>query len=69
MSNLFVRRVKAFNVDISNHPVEWKVLLSKLTFLFLSASYKDAVFLSPHKFVGGPGTPGMILPHMLLAVS
>ena len=20
--------------------------------------YKDAVFLSPHKFVGGPGTPG-----------
>ena len=20
--------------------------------------YKDTVFLSPHKFVGGPGTPG-----------
>lgn len=24
-------------------------------------SYKDAVFLSPHKFVGGPGTPGILL--------
>ena len=22
-------------------------------------SYKDAVFISTHKFVGGPGTPGM----------
>jgi len=21
----------------------------------------DAVFLSPHKFVGGPGTPGILL--------
>ena len=24
-------------------------------------SYKDAVFLSPHKFIGGPGTPGVLL--------
>ena len=24
-------------------------------------SYKDAVFLSPHKFVGGPGTPGLLV--------
>ncbi|KAL5006439.1 hypothetical protein ScPMuIL_015245 [Solemya velum] len=24
-------------------------------------SYKDAVFLSPHKFVGGPGTPGLLI--------
>jgi selenocysteine lyase/cysteine desulfurase len=23
--------------------------------------FKDAVFLSPHKFVGGPGTPGVLL--------
>ncbi|XP_020895282.2 uncharacterized protein LOC110234254 [Exaiptasia diaphana] len=23
--------------------------------------YKDAVFLSPHKFVGGPGTPGLFI--------
>ncbi|XP_068761466.1 probable cysteine desulfurase isoform X1 [Montipora capricornis] len=23
--------------------------------------YKDAVFLSPHKFVGGPGTPGLLI--------
>lgn len=22
-------------------------------------AYKDALFLSPHKFVGGPDTPGM----------
>ncbi len=26
-----------------------------------SLDYKDAVFLSPHKFVGGPGTPGILL--------
>jgi selenocysteine lyase/cysteine desulfurase len=26
-----------------------------------SADYKDAVFLSPHKFVGGPGTPGVLV--------
>ncbi len=25
------------------------------------ASYKDAVFLSPHKFIGGPGTPGVLV--------
>jgi selenocysteine lyase/cysteine desulfurase len=24
-------------------------------------SYMDAVFLSPHKFVGGPGTPGVLI--------
>lgn len=23
--------------------------------------YKDAIFLSPHKFVGGPGTPGILV--------
>jgi selenocysteine lyase/cysteine desulfurase len=23
--------------------------------------YKDAVFISPHKFVGGPGTPGLLV--------
>jgi len=23
--------------------------------------YKDAIFLSPHKFIGGPGTPGVLL--------
>lgn len=24
-------------------------------------SYKDAVFISPHKFIGGPGTPGVLV--------
>lgn len=24
-------------------------------------AYKDAVFISPHKFVGGPGTPGVLV--------
>lgn len=24
-------------------------------------AYKDAVFISPHKFVGGPGTPGLLV--------
>jgi selenocysteine lyase/cysteine desulfurase len=25
------------------------------------ASYKDAIFLSPHKFIGGPSTPGVLI--------
>ncbi|MGI8695000.1 MAG: aminotransferase class V-fold PLP-dependent enzyme [Geodermatophilaceae bacterium] len=25
------------------------------------ASHKDAIFLSPHKFIGGPGTPGVLV--------
>ncbi len=25
------------------------------------ADYKDAVFISPHKFIGGPGTPGVLV--------
>ena len=24
------------------------------------AAYKDGVFISPHKFIGGPGTPGVL---------
>ncbi len=24
-------------------------------------TYKDAIFLSPHKFIGGPGTPGILV--------
>ena len=24
-------------------------------------AYKDAVFISPHKFIGGPGTPGVLV--------
>ncbi|MCW8916754.1 MAG: aminotransferase class V-fold PLP-dependent enzyme [Magnetovibrio sp.] len=27
----------------------------------VSAGQKDAVFISPHKFVGGPGTPGVLV--------
>lgn len=26
--------------------------------------YKDAIFLSPHKFVGGTGTPGKLMLHI-----
>jgi selenocysteine lyase/cysteine desulfurase len=26
-----------------------------------SSAYKDAVFLSPHKMIGGPGTPGVLV--------
>ncbi len=32
-------------------------------------SYKDAVFLSPHKFIGGPGTPGVLLVRRELATN
>ena len=24
-------------------------------------AYKDAIFISPHKFIGGPGTPGLLV--------
>ena len=30
-------------------------------YLPISMTGKDAVFLSPHKFVGGPGTPGVLV--------
>jgi len=32
-------------------------------------AYKDAVFLSPHKFIGGPGTPGVVALKTRLATS
>jgi selenocysteine lyase/cysteine desulfurase len=32
-------------------------------------AYKDAVFLSPHKFVGGPGTPGILVVRRELATN
>ncbi|HNC94675.1 MAG TPA: aminotransferase class V-fold PLP-dependent enzyme [Myxococcota bacterium] len=28
---------------------------------FGELAYKDAIFLSPHKFIGGPGTPGVLV--------
>jgi selenocysteine lyase/cysteine desulfurase len=31
------------------------------------ASYKDALFISPHKFIGGPGTPGVLVMRRELA--
>ena len=27
----------------------------------LGLTYKDAIFISPHKFIGGPGTPGVLV--------
>jgi selenocysteine lyase/cysteine desulfurase len=27
----------------------------------IALDYKDAVFISPHKFIGGPGTPGVLV--------
>ena len=30
-------------------------------YLAIDASDKDAIFLSPHKFLGGPGTPGVLV--------
>ena len=29
--------------------------------LDIPLAHKDAVFLSPHKFIGGPGTPGVLI--------
>ena len=31
-----------------------------------SLAWKDAVFISPHKFVGGPGTPGVLIAKRVL---
>ncbi len=36
-------------VDVDMHPAGYDL------------AYKDAVFLSPHKFIGGPGTPGVLV--------
>lgn len=33
------------------------------------ASYMDAIFLSPHKFIGGPGTPGVLVVRRALLVN
>ncbi len=27
----------------------------------MEGAYKDAIFVSPHKFIGGPGTPGLLI--------
>lgn len=27
----------------------------------MEGAYKDAIFISPHKFIGGPGTPGVLV--------
>lgn len=32
-------------------------------------AYKDAIFLSPHKFIGGPGTPGVLVAKRKLFVN
>ena len=32
-------------------------------------AYKDAIFLSPHKFIGGPGTPGVLVVRKELLVN
>jgi selenocysteine lyase/cysteine desulfurase len=32
-------------------------------------AYKDAIFLSPHKFIGGPGTPGVMVVKRALLVN
>lgn len=32
-------------------------------------AYKDAIFLSPHKFIGGPGTPGVLVVRRELLVN
>ncbi len=33
------------------------------------SAYKDAIFLSPHKFIGGPGTPGVLAMRRELATN
>jgi len=32
-------------------------------------AYQDAMFISPHKFVGGPGTPGVLVLRRALATN
>jgi len=34
-----------------------------------SLSYKDAIFISPHKFIGGPSTPGLLVARRQLFVN
>ncbi|KNE67129.1 hypothetical protein AMAG_12202 [Allomyces macrogynus ATCC 38327] len=44
-------------VDIDMNPVDDETVPTADRGL----AYKDAVFLSPHKFIGGPGTPGVLV--------
>ena len=30
--------------------------------------YKDAIFISPHKFIGGPGTPGILIARNICSI-
>jgi len=34
---------------------------SELDSASFNLAYKDAIFISPHKFIGGPGTPGLLI--------
>jgi len=31
-----------------------------------ATAYKDAIFISPHKFLGGPGAPGKTLKYKII---
>ncbi|KAJ3362965.1 hypothetical protein GGF32_005105 [Allomyces javanicus] len=44
-------------VDINMNPADDETV----SVVDRGLAYKDAVFLSPHKFIGGPGTPGVLV--------
>ena len=44
------------NGTVENSKFKYKVAEQDLKYC-----YKDAVFLSPHKFVGGPGSSGILV--------
>ena len=53
-------------IDVSDSlPDDYRKLLGfeQLDNYVKSKSYKDGIFFSPHKFIGGPGTPGVLITH------
>ena len=53
-------------IDLNNPlPDDYRELLgfSKLNEVEKSKTFKDGIFFSPHKFIGGPNTPGVLITH------
>jgi selenocysteine lyase/cysteine desulfurase len=44
-----------------NNVSDERVFTHKITEADLKLCYKDALFISPHKFVGGPGSSGILV--------
>ena len=59
---MFVSSRKSFSFSVLLYLLYYTSLcVSNSNCHYLVNRYKDAIFCSPHKFVGGPGTPGWLV--------